>query len=256
MLISLPHTIRIERPNIFPPNITAGVTERNADLFPETGLSLLKGQILTQETVEEHRAVFAQHIEKPRKTLRFQQQVHGNLVRESLETDSTAEPFVESDGLITSEEGVTLCVGIADCAGILLYDPDNRVIAGIHSGWRGTKENIVGVGIEKMQNLFGTKPSSLLAYISPCASKEKYIVREDVAQFFTEPIIQRISAEEWTFNNRAKIVQQLRAIGVKARKIQVSQGCTISHTRYHSHRRDGVRSGRMIAFIQMRSVNF
>ena len=165
--MQLPHTapllasIHIERPHIFPPSVIAGVTERNADLFPDTGFSLLKGQILTQEGVEEHRAVFAQMLNVPRQTVRFQQQVHGSVVRRALEGDPRTEPFIESDGLISAEQGLTLCVGIADCAGVLLYDPAHKVIGAFHSGWRGTKENIVRVGIEKMRDEFGTEPASV-----------------------------------------------------------------------------------------------
>ncbi len=245
--------IRIERPHIFPPNVIAGVTERNLGTFPDTGFSLLKGQILTQEGVEKHRALFAKMLAVPRETLHFQQQVHGSVVRRALAHDPRTEPFIESDGLVSAEQGLTLCVGIADCAGVLLYDPAHKAIGALHSGWRGTKENIIRVGIEKMRDEFGTEPASLLAYISPCASGKRYIVREDVAQYFAEPVIRRVNDEECTFDNRAQILQQLRACGVKMRKIQVAQGCTMANPRYHSHRRDGARAGRMVAFIQMRS---
>jgi polyphenol oxidase len=244
--------IRIERPHIFPQTISAGVTERNVDFFPNTGFSLLKGQILTQEGVEEHRAIFAQMLGMPRETMRFQQQVHGSVVRRALSGDPRTEPFIESDGLVSAEQGLTLCVGIADCAAVLLYDPVRKAIGALHSGWRGTKENIVQVGIEKMQELFGTEPASLLAYISPCASGECYIVREDVAQYFAEPVIRRVNDEEYTFDNRAQILQQLRILGVQMQNIQVANGCTIMNPHYHSHRRDGVRAGRMVAFIQMK----
>lgn len=243
--------LRIEKPHIFPPSVIAGVTERNIDLFPETGFSMLKAQILTEEGVERHRGIFAQKMGIQRESLHFQQQVHGSLVRRALAADPKHEPFIESDGLLTNEQGLTLCVGIADCAGVLIFDPEHKAIAGIHSGWRGTKENIVGKGIAEMQKVFGSKPSSLLVYVSPCASGDCYIVREDVAQYFEEPIVRRINAEEFTFNNRAQIVRQVREAGVLLRKVEVAQGCTMSQPRYHSHRRDGVRAGRMIAFIRL-----
>lgn len=251
-----PQSIRIERPTIFPDNvIMAGVTERNFDLFPETGFSLLKAQILNENGVEEHRKLFATTLGVERDNLCFQQQVHGNLARLVQDNDPRREPFIESDGLMTAQQGLVLCVGIADCAGVLLYDPKHRAIAGIHSGWRGTKENIVAEGIAQMGKLFGTTPASLLAYISPCASGERYVVREDVARYFTAPVVQRINAEEFSFDNRAEILRQLISSGIQAGNIEVAQGCTIADPRYHSHRRDGARAGRMVAFIGLKYIS-
>ncbi|TAE26403.1 MAG: laccase domain-containing protein [Candidatus Kapaibacterium sp.] len=254
--------VRIERPHIFPSNVVAGVTERNAELFPTTGFSLLKAQILSVEEVEQHRALFAHYLGVKRETVRFQQQVHGDCVCEALLDDPTHEPFIESDGLMYCAQAnspqtpdLTLCVGIADCAAILLYDPQHKAIAAIHSGWRGTATNIVQKGIQKMYNRYGTDPASLLAYISPCASGKCYVVREDVAKEFDfcEPVIRRMNAEEFLFDNRVKILHQLVAAGVKCRKVELSQGCTMTHTRYHSHRRDGAAAGRMVAFIGLKN---
>lgn len=248
-------TLRIEQPHIFPHNIVAGVTERNTELFPETGLSLLKAQILSEEEAEQHRFHLAKAIGVERDALKFQRQVHGTELR-FLANDNhernTYEPFNESDGMMTATRGFVLCVGIADCAGVLLYDAENGAIAGLHSGWKGTHGNIVRGGIEEMHKRFGTNAASLLAYISPCASGERYIVREDVAQFFTAPALSRINAQEYTFDNRLRIKEQLLECGVLPEHCEVAPGCTISEERYHSHRRDGSAAGRMVAFIGMK----
>ncbi len=248
-------SLQIEQPHIFPSNILAGVTERNTHLFPTTGLSLLKGHILNEEEVAEHRLRLAEAIGVEGKALKFQKQVHSTTVRTLTHENHeqhTSEPFEESDGMVTQTHGFILCVGIADCAAVLLYDPENQVIAALHSGWKGTHGNIVQGGINDMSKKFGTKASSLLAYISPCASGERYVVREDVAQLFTAPALQRLNDDEYLFDNRLRITEQLLAAGVKAQHIEVAAGCTISDERYHSHRRDGERAGRMVAFIGMK----
>lgn len=248
-------SLAIEQPHIFPPNILAGVTERNTHLFPETGLSLLKGQILNDAEVADHRLRLAEAIGVEKSALKFQKQVHATTVRTLTHENHTshiAEPFEESDGMITQTKGFVLCVGIADCAAVLLYDPEHEVIAGLHSGWKGTHGNIVQGGINDMKKKFGTASASLLAYIAPCASGERYVVREDVAHLFAAPALQRLNDEEYLFDNRLRIKEQLLAAGVKLENIEVSAGCTISDERYHSHRRDGARAGRMVAFIGMR----
>ncbi|MCS6807843.1 MAG: peptidoglycan editing factor PgeF [Bacteroidota bacterium] len=244
--------MHIERPSIFPSHIVAGVTERNVDRFPLTGLSLFKAQILNDREVEQHRAYLAQAIGVERTALRFQRQVHGTRVR--ILTQETNqyhiyEPFEESDGMITQLQGVVLCVGIADCAGILLYDSSHNAVAALHSGWRGTCGNIVQQGITMMREHYGSHPSSLRAYVSPCASGKRYIVQHDVAQYFSAPALQRVSENTYTFDNRLRITEQLLECGVLPEHIEVSGGCTISDERYHSYRRDGQRAGRMAAFI-------
>jgi polyphenol oxidase len=249
--------LHIEQPHIFPPSIIAGVTKRNTHLFPETGLSLLKAQILGDDEVEHHRLHLANAIGVERRALKFQKQVHGTNIRvlspENHEQHIN-EPFNESDGMMTATPGFILCAGIADCAAVLLYDPEHHAVAALHSGWKGTHENIVRGGVEQMTKRFGTQPASLLAYISPCASGQRYVVREDVAQFFTAPALQRLNDEEFLFDNRLRIQEQLQENGVLLGHIEVASGCTISTEEYHSHRRDGERAGRMVAFIGIRAV--
>jgi len=254
-LLHFTMSLIIEQPHIFPSTLLVGVTERNTHLFPETGLSLLKGHILNDAEVADHRLRLAEAIGVEKNALKFQKQVHATTVR-ALTHDNherhIAEPFDESDGMITATKGFVLCVGIADCAAVLLYDPEHEVIAALHSGWKGTHGNIVQGGIKDMHKKFGTEAASLLAYISPCASGERYVVREDVAQFFAAPALQRLNDDEYLFDNRLQIKEQLLAAGVKSENIEVSAGCTIGDERYHSHRRDGERAGRMVAFIGMR----
>ena len=40
------------------------------------------------------------------------------------------------DGMVTTRSGVVLGILTADCAPILFADPENRVIAAAHAGWR------------------------------------------------------------------------------------------------------------------------
>ncbi len=241
--------IFLERPVIFPRGVIAGVTLRNADTFPPFGFSMLKASILSQEEVQRHRHAFAEQLGVGMEHLQFQNQVHGTAVRV---IEQVGEPG-ESDGMITATEGIVLCVSIADCGAILLYDPEHRIIAGLHSGWRGTDGNIVGKGVQILCEQFSTRPSALLAYISPCASGSQYIVRSDVADLFGDDVKHYRGAEEWTIDIRRQIQKQLLAEGVEPEHIDMAEGCSMSNDRYHSYRRDGVQSGRMIAFISLLS---
>lgn len=240
--------LQIERATSFPGEVMAGVTLRNTALFPPHGFSMLKAGILSQEEAAQHRAVFAESIGVPVDALQFQNQVHGTVVRRV----ERATGLGESDGLVTSSRGVVLCVSIADCGAVLLYDREHSAVAGLHSGWRGTYGNIVAAGIGVMRAEFSTKPEELSAYISPCASGAKYCVRSDVADLFPEGTKWRLDSEHWALDIRSQIRRQLTEQGVPPEHIEMSEGCSIADERYHSYRRDGVLSGRMVAFIGLR----
>ena len=251
---SLFTNLALERPRIFPANVVAGVTLRNKDSFAGAGFSPLKAQIFTEEEAERHRAYLAQNLGARREALIFQRQTHGTLVRRVFASDCGMEgysfaPFDESDGIATGDAGVIVCAGIADCAAILLYDARNHAVAAVHSGWKGTRDNIVRRALCQMGTWFGSRATEVLAYVSPCASGERYRVREDVAQYFSPPALRQITSEEYAFDNRARIREQLLAEGVAAEHLEIAEGCTIADERYHSHRRDGAQAGRMVTFI-------
>ena len=47
------------------------------------------------------------------------------------------EEFTEVDGVVTNKKGITLCTTSADCTSLIFFDPIKKVIADVHSGWRG-----------------------------------------------------------------------------------------------------------------------
>lgn len=242
-------SLEVEQPTVFSPLVVAGVLLRNTDVFPPHGLSLLKASILTDKEVQYHRQTVAAMLHVEVAQLQFQNQTHGTdiaIIR------SAGEP-ADSDGMVTQHRGTVLCVSIADCAAVLLHDPEHGVVAGLHSGWRGTVGNIVEKGITAMVDTFGSRPSALHAYVSPCASGSRYVVRDDVADLFSNDAKCPISDHEWLLDIRCQIEQQLLDAGVPAKQLEISDACTIGDDRYHSYRRDGKTSGRMVAFIGLSS---
>jgi len=180
-------------------------------------------------------------------------QVHGSVIHVIDRAWNPSTPSLVGDGLITRRNDVLLRVRIADCAGVLFWDPITAIVAAVHSGWRGTKENIAGACVEQLVAL-GCVPSDIRVYISPCASGERYNVREDVAAHFPQHIRRSASAADtWLFNNKAAISDQVLNAGVSQTHLCVDPSCTISDERFHSYRRDGQAAGRNAAFIGLRS---
>ncbi len=181
-------------------------------------------------------------------------QVHGKVIHVIDEQWIASTPSLVGDGLITRRHDVVLRVRIADCAGVLLWDSTNSTVAAVHSGWRGTKDNIVGECVRMMVETFDCKASNIHTYISPCASGERYGVREDVARHFPDFIVKSESKPDtWLYDNRSAIRAQLIAAGIKQTHVCIDPSCTISDERFHSYRRDGSLAGRCAAYIGLRS---
>lgn len=94
--------------------------------------------------------------------------------------------YSDVDGLVTNVPGIALVTTYADCVPVFLADSVKRAIGLLHSGWRGTVDNIVSVGVGKLTELYGTKPSDIVAFIGPSICRSCYEVGEDVAERFAE----------------------------------------------------------------------
>ena len=119
----------------------------------------------------------------------------------------------QADAIITNRPGIAIMVMQADCQGVILYDPENRVVATVHCGWKGQVQNILSRVITKMQSLFGTKPTLLRAAIGPslgpcCGEFKGY--RELFPRHFRE-----FMTGENHFNLWAISVKQLQLCGVR-----------------------------------------
>lgn len=233
-------------PQIFPKNkIIAGVTKRNLELFPDKGFTISNIDAFSHEEIETHKKYLAEVLGIKYEHCKFQKQVHKSEIQ--IVTQNTPNGL-ETDGMITSQKGLLLNVSIADCLAILIYDPINEIIAAIHSGWKGTKQNIAGKAIKMLFDNYNSNPKNLLVYLSPCASGNNYEVGYEVAQYFPETVSQ-ISKTKYLFDNRKEVFNQLIKTGVEQSNIESSTICTIESKEYHSYRRDKDKSGRMSAFI-------
>lgn len=88
--------------------------------------------------------------------------------------------YVDTDGLVTNLEGVSLASCNADCILLLLYDPVKKVIGNIHSGWRGTFAKIAVNAINEMKENYNCNPEDIIVCICPSIRKCHFEVNEDV----------------------------------------------------------------------------
>lgn len=173
-------------------------------------------------------------------------QVHSDKV---LEVDKPGL-YVGYDGLITRQKGILLCLSAADCASVLLVDQERDIIGACHSGWRGTVANITGKTIAMMEER-GAKPDSMLAYVSPCISKDNFEVGWEVAEQFEDRYVHRIAGKEKPHVDlKAALEEQLLFAGIASNNIEVSPFCTVREKKhFFSYRAEHGKTGRMMGFV-------
>jgi len=240
--------VEIEKPNIFPNEIISGLTLRNLDNFPPNGFSISKAQIYSSDEIYNFRHLLAREIGIDCQNLIFTHQTHSDKIAI---VDNNEKNDIEADGMITNQTGLGIVLSLADCCGVVMYDKNHQVISAVHVGWRGARLKIVSKAIAIMIEKFNSDPNGTLVYISPCAGRSDYEVREDVAQYFPNHIT-KISEDKYLLDLGKAILDEIISNRIPIENIEYANKSTISNTMYHSFRRDKEKSGRMGLFIAMK----
>lgn len=161
---------------------------------------------------------------------------HGNRITEA-DARNMGCLVWDTDGLITDHPGITLAVSVADCAPVYLFDPRLRVIALVHSGWRGTVDKIAEGAVKKMIREYGSRSVDIQAFIGPHIQECHFEVKEDVAEKFDDNDIELRDAKIYV-SLASAIRRQLLKVGLPGANIKISEECTFCNEKYFSARRD------------------
>ena len=186
-------------------------------------------------------------------------QVHGNTVRIVDESDRhvcLSEVPYEADGIVTAVPGLPIFCFTADCVPVLLCDPDSRVIAAVHCGWRSSVGDILKNALEAMASL-GASPKSVRAALGPAIGACCFETDDDVPDAIdawlagdTEGLFVRRGDGKTLVDLRGANARRLMQLGVPAGQIDISEECTFcSHEKYWSHRWTKGRRGGQCAGI-------
>jgi len=229
------------------PQIVFGMSTRAGGRSPGgLGMNLSFNVGDDKVNVVENRRLFFGALHIGLDELAFPMQCHSNNVR----VIQTWGGYEECDGLATNEFGVFIAISVADCVPIFLFDPATRSIAGIHSGWRGTTSGIAKNAVALMKNKFGSNAANIAAFIGPAAGKCCYEVGEETARKFDDAFVSKGETGKWMVDLKTANRQQLESEGVLSANIEVHHGCTIHESKkFHSYRRDGASSGRMMGVL-------
>ena len=185
-------------------------------------------------------AQVAENLERVRKSCGFSdlvipKQVHGSRV---MVVDGGATPE-DCDAVMTRKPDLGLLIRQADCAAVILYDPEARAVANVHSGWRGIVKNFVGSTVKAMIMEFGCRPERMWAAqgpsLGPCCAEYR-----DYRELFPEAF-ERYRCNELHFDFWRAIEDQLADAGIPGEHVSSAGICTRCDTsRFFSYRGEGV----------------
>jgi len=134
--------------------------------------------------VNENRSRAARHFELEPKQLVTVYQIHSPNVVQVDEPWTTAQS-PRADAMVSDRPGVMLGILAADCAPVLLADPEARVVGAAHAGWRGALGGVVEATVAAMEKL-GASRLHMVAAVGPCIAQASYEVSTDFATPFVQ----------------------------------------------------------------------
>ncbi|MCP4352430.1 MAG: peptidoglycan editing factor PgeF [Desulfobacterales bacterium] len=207
---------------------------------PFSSLNVTLGLGDSEAAVRQNRSEISQAMGG--KELVFASQVHGTKV---LVLSNNNNPGWKTgtknpgDAIVTNIPMKPLVIQVADCQAVLMYDPVRQVIANVHSGWRGSINNIIGAAADVMIKKFDCNPSDIVAGIGPslgpcCAEFVNY--EKEIPEKFWK---YKNSSDHFDFWWVSK--DQLCNAGVLAENIYSGNMCTKCNTDlFFSYRGEGV----------------
>jgi copper oxidase (laccase) domain-containing protein len=142
------------------------------------------------------------------------------VVDESTVGEGMLESHADShaDALIATRPGQALFLPLADCAGTVLYDSENRILMVSHLGRHSVEAHGATRSVEYLIREFDSQPEDLKVWVSPAVGYESYPLH--------------------AFNNRGLhevIIEQLTQAGVLPDNIETSSIDTAESDYYFSH---------------------
>ena len=106
-----------------------------------------------------------------------------------------------ADAVITNVPKLPIAILTADCAPILIYDKQKKMIAAVHAGWKGAYKGIISKVINFMIKK-GCEKKNMIAVIGPCIAQKSYNVKED----FKRKFLKKNKRNKVFFKKRKKLI--------------------------------------------------
>lgn len=184
------------------------------------------------------------------------------------EPDINLENYFNTDGLITNKREMILSTTNADCILLLIFDPVKKIIANVHSGWRGTLQRIVVTTLKKLINEYGCNPKDIICCICPSIrkchfevdKKEMILFEKEFKEWLDTDFIQekeknkdKDKNQKWNIDTVILNKLMMKKEGIKPENIIDSGLCSVCNSNLiHSYRVEKEGYGLATALIALK----
>jgi copper oxidase (laccase) domain-containing protein len=123
-----------------------------------------------------------------------------------------------ADALVTNQRGHALFLPLADCMGVILYDPMHHALMVSHVGRHSAEIDGARRSVKYLKDTFSSNPAELKVWLSPAVGKATYPLHRFGGKGLQEVVI-----------------DQLLASGVLEQNIEKSDIDTAASENYYSH---------------------
>ena len=192
-----------------------------------------------KETVQKNLELVAKAFNIEKKQLMLMNQTHSSKVQ--IIDGKNNSQRIDADAMLTNNYELALCVLTADCAPILVYENDKKIIGCIHAGWKGAVNGVIDNTLNKIIEM-GGNTKKLDVCIGPCIAQESYEVKNDFYSKFNEESVENDSFflkkenDSFNFDLRGFVIKKFNSYGVyKIGNINIDSFA--NKKEYFSHRR-------------------
>lgn len=153
----------------------------------------------------------------------------------------------DGDALVTQTPDLILTVKTADCIPLLVWDPEAEIIAAIHAGWKGLKNNIIENTLNVILKYSGSLKNSTFL-LGPHLKSCHFEVTEEFLNHFPARFF--LKKQKYYFDPTGYTYFILEEkFGIRKDQIMDFSTCTYCDPLCMSYRRDGKTEERHIGYI-------
>jgi hypothetical protein len=146
---------------------------------------------------------------------------------------------------------------IADCLPIIFFDPEKKVVALVHCGWKSTNLHLAEKVGKMMVKKYNCSPDKIIVGFGPSARKESYAFSDLKIEDHPDwrPYLKDLGNGEVSSDVTEYNLDQSIGLGIKKENIEISPYDTIKSPLFYSHYRSvrtGEMEGRFAAVVGMR----
>jgi len=154
---------------------------------------------------------------------------------------SLVQDKLTGDAIVCEVKNIGIGVLTADCAPVLFYDHEKKIIACAHAGWKGALNGVIRNTLKKFKEL-NSNNNNIIAVVGPCISKKNYEVKTDFFKRFisqdknNQKFFDKLSKEKYMFDLRGFINKEILNLNIN--NIENVEMDTFSNKDYfYSYRR-------------------